>query len=274
MDIKHVVVLMLENRSFDSMLGMLYQSEGQVRRPDGNRAEHLAQDRMDRRRSRLPVWKSPEMTPQARVHPDSRSRRTVHRYPHADPRVERGWHARSPARRWTGSSTTTCASRRDPTATHGSGGADALLHRRRVAGDQPVGARVRRVGPLACARHPARPGPTGSLPIPERRTATSTTRPTHFPYLMETVFNRLEDDAKVSWRVYFHDIPQSITLARLWGNVVAHFRYFERRFHPRCGERQSAGLQLHRAALLRRSDPGGRCRTTSIRRTMLPMAKR
>ena len=26
MDIKHVVVLMLENRSFDSMLGMLYQS--------------------------------------------------------------------------------------------------------------------------------------------------------------------------------------------------------------------------------------------------------
>ncbi len=26
MDIKHVVVLMLENRSFDSMLGMLYRS--------------------------------------------------------------------------------------------------------------------------------------------------------------------------------------------------------------------------------------------------------
>ncbi len=50
--------------------------------------------------------------------------------------------------------------------------------------------------------------------------------PTHFPYLMETVFNRLEEDAKVPWRVYFHDVPQSITLTRLWGDVGAHFRYF------------------------------------------------
>jgi hypothetical protein len=41
--------------------------------------------------------------------------------------------------------------------------------------------------------------------------------PTHFPYMMETVFNRLEEDAKVPWRVYFHDVPQSITLTRLWG---------------------------------------------------------
>ena len=51
--------------------------------------------------------------------------------------------------------------------------------------------------------------------------------PTHFPYMMETVFNRLEEDAKVPWRVYFHDMPQSITLTRLWGDVATHFRYFE-----------------------------------------------
>jgi phospholipase C len=51
--------------------------------------------------------------------------------------------------------------------------------------------------------------------------------PTHFPYLMETVFNRLEEDARVPWRVYFHDIPQSITLTRLWGDLAKNFRCFE-----------------------------------------------
>jgi len=54
--------------------------------------------------------------------------------------------------------------------------------------------------------------------------------PTHFPYTMETVFNRLEEDAKQTWRVYFHDMPQSSTLARLWGDVLTHFRYFEEDF--------------------------------------------
>jgi phospholipase C len=50
--------------------------------------------------------------------------------------------------------------------------------------------------------------------------------PTHFPYMMETVFNRLEEDAKVAWRVYFHDVPQSTTLTRLWGDAATHFRLF------------------------------------------------
>ena len=62
MDIKHVVVLMLENRSFDSMLGMLYQSgdafdgltgteKNTWHNPDGSPPEAIA------------VWGSPAMTP-------------------------------------------------------------------------------------------------------------------------------------------------------------------------------------------------------------------
>jgi phospholipase C len=50
--------------------------------------------------------------------------------------------------------------------------------------------------------------------------------PTHFPYLMETVYNRL-DSVRQSWRIYFHDIPQSSTLARIWDDVVTHFRSFD-----------------------------------------------
>ncbi len=100
----------------------------------------------------------------------------------------------------------------------------------------------------------ARRGQTGFLPIPARRTAMSTTRPTHFPYTMETVFNRLED-AKQSWRVYFHDIPQSATLARLWGDVADAFPLFRAGLRARRGERQAARLQLHRTTLFHRTGP-------------------
>lgn len=43
--------------------------------------------------------------------------------------------------------------------------------------------------------------------------------PTHFPYRMETVFNRLNDAGK-SWRIYYHDIAQATTLSRLWGDAA------------------------------------------------------
>jgi len=48
--------------------------------------------------------------------------------------------------------------------------------------------------------------------------------PAHFPYLMPSIFERLNgrDDG---WRVYYHDIPQSLTLARLW-NHLDRFRHF------------------------------------------------
>ena len=49
--------------------------------------------------------------------------------------------------------------------------------------------------------------------------------PTHFPYLMETVFNRFED-VKRPWRIYFHDFPQTLTLTRLWP-YLDHFRFID-----------------------------------------------
>jgi phospholipase C len=52
--------------------------------------------------------------------------------------------------------------------------------------------------------------------------------PTHFPYLFNTIFNRMNEAGK-SWKIYFHDFPQALTLAHLWPNVD-HFRYFETDF--------------------------------------------
>jgi len=48
--------------------------------------------------------------------------------------------------------------------------------------------------------------------------------PPHPPYEMPTIFNRLED-AQQPWKIYFHDIPQSLTLSQLWLHLD-HFRFY------------------------------------------------
>lgn len=47
--------------------------------------------------------------------------------------------------------------------------------------------------------------------------------PAHFPYLMPTIFRRLESVGRTS-RIYFHDVPQSITLADQWFSAGERFR--------------------------------------------------
>ena len=49
--------------------------------------------------------------------------------------------------------------------------------------------------------------------------------PVHFPYLANTIFNRLSEAGK-PWRVYFHDFPQSLTLTRLWTHLDS-FKLFD-----------------------------------------------
>ena len=53
--------------------------------------------------------------------------------------------------------------------------------------------------------------------------------PLHVPYMMETIFNRLTA-AQRSWRIYFHDLPQSATLARIWSELPDHLYMFEEHF--------------------------------------------
>lgn len=42
--------------------------------------------------------------------------------------------------------------------------------------------------------------------------------PAHFPYEMETIFNRFSDHG-LPWKIYFHDMPQTLTLSRLWPHL-------------------------------------------------------
>lgn len=55
----------------------------------------------------------------------------------------------------------------------------------------------------------------------------------HFPYrwprFLPTIFRRLEASG-YSWRVYFHDLPQAATLVDLWTRIPTRFCLFESEF--------------------------------------------
>ncbi|MEA2773684.1 MAG: phospholipase [Acetobacteraceae bacterium] len=223
MDIKHVVVLMLENRSFDSMLGMLYPASDSFdgltgteqntwHNTDGPPPEPIA------------VWKSPDMTPEAACVPTPDPGELfadIHMQIHGladgvtlNPGPTMGGfvdnYMRQPA----------ADVPYDPAA---------VMHYF-TQSEIPVLSQLARQFGVSDRWHAPAPCQTW----PNRFFAHTGTAngyvnnsPTHFPYLMETVFNRLEEDAKVSWRIYFHDIPQSVTLARLWGDIATNFRHFD-----------------------------------------------
>ncbi len=48
--------------------------------------------------------------------------------------------------------------------------------------------------------------------------------PTHFPYAMRTLYDLLDEGGR-DWRIYFHDIPQSLTLAALWPRIDRFARF-------------------------------------------------
>ncbi|WP_158931085.1 alkaline phosphatase family protein [Acidisphaera sp. S103] len=218
MDIKHVVVLMLENRSFDSMLGMLSPHSETFDGLTGSERNiwHKADGPVP-----IPVWKSAAMTPDAACipTPDPGELFTdIHMQIHGvgDPAVAMGGfvdnYMQQPAK----------DGPHDPAA---------VMHYF-TPDEIPVLSQLARAFGVSDRWHASAPCQTW----PNRffaHTATANgyvnNSPTHFPYLMETVFNRLEDDAKVPWRVYFHDFPQSATLARLWGRAAC-FRHFNDEF--------------------------------------------
>ncbi|GGF08972.1 phosphoesterase [Aliidongia dinghuensis] len=53
--------------------------------------------------------------------------------------------------------------------------------------------------------------------------------PPHFPYCMKSIYELLDEKQK-SWRIYFHDMPQSATLANVWESGALNFRPFEEEF--------------------------------------------
>lgn len=226
MDIRHVVVLMLENRSFDCMLGMLY--------PSGEAFDGLAGTEFntwhkpDGSQQNVPVWHSPALDATALCLPNPDPGELF-----ADMQMQiRGLTADGAP--GTGGPTmggfVDSYMRQPP----GSPARDPGAAMHCFTLDQvPVISTLARAFGVSDRWHASAPCETW----PNRFfTHTGTANgyvnntPTHFPYSMETVFNRLSD-AGQEWRIYFHDIPQAATLTKLWGGLfTSRFLDFETHF--------------------------------------------
>ena len=220
MDIQHVVVLMLENRSFDCMLGTLYPSNATFDGLTGT--ETNPWHKPDGTTQTIGVWNDPTLTAQSLCIPDP------------DP----------------GESFTDMAMQIDgmsPGAPPMSGFVDnymnqpattpatdprAVMHYFTPA-QVPVISQLARAFGVSDRWHASAPCQTW----PNRffvHTGTANgyvnNRPTHFPYDMKTVFNGLSEIGQ-SWRIYFHDTPQAAALSRLWGAALTgHFLDFTKEF--------------------------------------------
>lgn len=229
MPINHVVVLMLENRSFDCMLGMLYPASQSFDGLIGD--EYNIWHKPGGLTQTVQVWKSPVLTPTDACIPDP------------DPGelfTDIAMQINGLAADGTPSPATPAMGgfvdnymRQPPPDPKVDPPPDppAVMHY--FTPDQvPVISTLARAFAVSDRWHASAPCQTW----PNRFFAHTGTAngyvnnaPTHFPYEMETVFNRM-DSVGQSWRVYFHDIPQSATLAKLWDKALTHFRHFEADF--------------------------------------------
>jgi phospholipase C len=221
MDIRHVVVLMLENRSFDCMLGRLYPKSAAF---DGLSGDETNLWHRPGEPQTIAVWNDPTATAQALTIPDPDPGElftdihtqiqglTDSGVPNPGPPAMGGFvdnYMRQKAQK--------------PPAD-----ARAVMHY--FTPEQvPVISTLARYFGVSDRWHASAPCQTW----PNRFFAHTGTAagwvnnsPTHFPYRMETVFNRL-DTVGESWRLYFHDVPQASTLTRLWDKAPAHFRPFD-----------------------------------------------
>jgi phospholipase C len=204
--INHVVVLMLENRSFDCLLGKLYPASAQFDGLTGNEFNLKADG------SRETVWPLPGTDRAVMTMPDP-----------------------DPGELWTDMNQQIfgTANLPDPPPPASMSGfvqnyqtqpkprvPKNIMHY--FTPDQvPVLSTLAKSFAVSDRWHAAAPCQTW----PNRffmHTATAggyeNNMPVHFPYEMPTIFQRFSD-AGQSWKIYFEDIPQALTLSQLWRHL-------------------------------------------------------
>ena len=209
MDILHVVVLMLENRSFDCVFGKLQTKLPGIDGLSGNKSN-------DWNGAKVGVWNDPALTSVSATIPDP-----------------------DPGELYTDMQ----MQLNGPDGATQMGGFVANYMRQKPA-DKPFDPKsvmhyftpdqVPVLTQLACsfgvsdrwfASAPNQTWPNRFFAHTCTAAGYINNDPPHFPYMMPTVFGRLAEK-HCEWRVYFHDFPQAGTLATLWEDVPTHFRFF------------------------------------------------
>jgi phospholipase C len=217
-DIAHVVVLMLENRSFDCMLGKLY--------PSGPGFDGLAgtesnpyQPTSGGAASTVPAWASTTFTPGDASIPDPDPGELY------DDMKKQLFGLNGMTTGQPSMSGFVDNYMRQPVA--GTSDPRAPMHHF-TPGQIPVMSALATAFGVSDRWHASAPNQTW----PNRffvhcGTAAGyvNNSPPKFPYKMPTIYSRLMD-AQRSWRIYFHDIPQTATLADIWAEAPFHMRSY------------------------------------------------
>jgi phospholipase C len=213
--IDHVVVLMLENRSFDSILGKLYPNSAGFNGLSG------AESNLDATGQRIAVWNSPGVDDTTMVIPSPDPGELyidINTQLFGTPGVP------VPPSPTMGGFVGNYMTQPDP----GSRIAKSVMHY--FSPEQvPAISKLARQFAVCDQWHASAPCQTW----PNRffvHTGTAggyeNNSPTHFPYEMPTIFTRFQKQGVPGdWRIYFHDVPQSLALSDLWPHVD-HFRLY------------------------------------------------
>jgi phospholipase C len=210
--IEHVVVLMLENRSFDSMLGMLYPSDGTFDGLTGQETNiHAGQI--------VSVWKSSSLDSTAACIPDPDPGELF-----ADMNEQLFGQPTQPlAGPMSGFATNYMAQpKSDPPRE-----ARAVLHY--LMPDQvPVISTLARAFGVCdqwFASAPCQTWPNRFFVHAGTCRGYVNNSKFPIPFPAPSIFRRLSD-AGMSWRVYFHDVPQSLLLGDIWLEAPLRYRGF------------------------------------------------
>ena len=214
-DIAHVVVLMLENRSFDSMLGRLYPGRADFDGLTGKEFNTFG-------RQKIPVWTSPiPLTSEAACIPTPDPKEE---FVHMTAQIFGAGAAPNSPATMAGFAANYML---DPAA-------DDVRHvMHGFSPDHvPVISQLAKSFGVSDRWHASAPNQTW----PNRFFAHTGTAagyvnnsPARFPYRMPTIFKRLSREGR-SWRVYHHDIPQCATLTDIWSDLPDHLYAFDTDF--------------------------------------------
>jgi phospholipase C len=208
-DIQHVVVLMLENRSFDSMLGRLYPNDPDFRGLTLNEYNNYGGKGFG-------VWNDTGMTPATACIPDPDPGEFF-----TDMNFQLfGALGRS-------DDPPTMCGFAENYAAQAKGAASDVMHY--FTPEQvPVISTLAKAFGVCDYWHASAPCQTW----PNRffaHTGTSLgyvdNKAFPIPFRAPSIFSRLEDQGK-NWRVYFHDMPQSMLLRDVWSLATSHYRFF------------------------------------------------
>lgn len=222
MEIGHVVVLMLENRSFDSMLGQLHSASAAFSGLVGDEVNiwHRGTEQQP-----IQVWTDPSLGPANLTIPDPNPGELF-----TDIQMQlHGLNADGSLKAGLPDMSGFVDSYMRQTATNPAPDPYSVMHYF-SPNHVPVISQLARSFGVSDTWHASAPCQTwANRFFTHCGTAGGylNNSPTHFPYLMETVFNRLSGTG-ASWRIYFHDIPQASTLSRIWADAITHFEPFER----------------------------------------------